>query len=44
MASRVILKHQGYEGFATPHFPMVAFSEQEEADLLELLRKAGMEI
>ena len=44
MASRVILKHQGYEGFATPHFPMVPFSEKEENDLLELLRKAGMEI
>lgn len=44
MATRVILKHQGYEGCEIPHFPMVPLTEEQETDLLCKLRTAGLEI
>ena len=44
MATRIILKHQGFDGFEIPLFPMQSFTSEQEADLIDGLRKAGMEI
>ena len=44
MATRVILKYQGYDGFEIPHFPMVSLTDAQETDLLCKLRTAGLEI
>ena len=43
MASRVILKNQGYDGFEVPHFPMVPFTKEQETELIERLKELGME-
>lgn len=44
MATRVILKYQGYNGFDVPHFPMVPLTKEQETDLVSKLKTAGLDI